>query len=74
MAGATLIAPPQRLAESGQPDPRSSYSCSDCGQLPRVFGRGRHRVYLELADDRRDDPVVNRVCPRCGRGCRARTP
>jgi len=33
-----------------------------------VFGGGRHRVYFELSDARSENPVMNRVCPACGRG------
>jgi hypothetical protein len=68
MAGATLIAPPQRFADAGQPDPRSTYICPDCGHALRVSGGGRHRVYFELGDQRLDEPVMNRICPACGRG------
>jgi predicted RNA-binding Zn-ribbon protein involved in translation (DUF1610 family) len=68
MAGATLIAPRQRFADSGQPEPRSTYSCPECGHVLRVSGLGRHRVYFEIGDERSDEPVMNRVCPACGRG------
>lgn len=68
MTGATLIAPPQRFADSGLSDPRSTYSCPECGHVLRVFGGGRHRVYFDLGDERLDDPVMNGVCPECGRG------
>jgi predicted RNA-binding Zn-ribbon protein involved in translation (DUF1610 family) len=68
MAGATLIAPPQRFADSSQADPRSTYSCPECGHVLRVSGLARHRVYSELDDERSEDPVMNRVCPGCGHG------
>jgi ribosomal protein S27AE len=68
MAGATLIAPPDGRAPSGEPDPRLTYSCPECGHVLRVSGLGRHRVYFELDDERLDDPVVNGVCPQCGHG------
>lgn len=66
MAIATLIAPPERLAPSANPDLRRTYSCPECGHVLRVSGLGRHRVYFELTDERADDPVMNRVCPACG--------
>jgi hypothetical protein len=66
MAGATLIAPPERPAPSGLPDARPTYSCPECQHVLRVSGLGRHRVYFELDHDQSDDPVMNRVCPACG--------
>jgi predicted RNA-binding Zn-ribbon protein involved in translation (DUF1610 family) len=68
MAGATLIAPPERHAPSPPRDPRRTYSCPECGHVLRVSGLGRHPVYFELDDERLDEPVMNRVCPTCGRG------
>ena len=68
MASAPLIAPPERRAPSGKPDPRRTYSCPECGDVLRVSGLGRHRVYFELSDERSSDPVMNRVCPACGHG------
>ena len=68
MASATLIAPPERRAHSHEPDPRSEYSCPECGHVLRVSGLGRHRVYFELDDELSDHPVMNRVCPGCGYG------
>lgn len=67
MASVTLIAPPERSARSEQTDRRPAYRC-ECGHVLKVFGGGRHRVYFELGDSRFDDPVMNRVCPACGRG------
>ncbi len=67
MAGATLIAPPEVPVVSGVPGRRSEYRC-ECGHVLRVFGGGRHRVYFEPGNARLDDPVMNRVCPACGRG------
>jgi hypothetical protein len=64
VTGATLIAPPQRLAA----DLKRTYACSECGHVLRVSGLGRHRVYFELTDERSDDPVMNRVCPACEHG------
>jgi hypothetical protein len=66
MTGA-LIAPPQQFADLPQPDPRSVYRC-ECGQVLRVSGGGRHRVYFHLSNEGYDDPVMNRVCPACERG------
>ena len=68
MAGATLIAPAERLEPSANPDPRPVYHCWECGHTLRVSGLGRHRVYFELIDERAEDPVMNRVCPECGLG------
>jgi predicted RNA-binding Zn-ribbon protein involved in translation (DUF1610 family) len=76
MASATLIAPPARPAPSAKRESRPTYAwesrptytCPECGHLLRVSGLGRHRVYFELDDQRSNDPVMNRVCPACGRG------
>lgn len=67
MGSATLIAPPERSARSEQTDRTPVHRCG-CGHALKVFGGGRHRVYFELGDSRLDDPVMNRVCPACGRG------
>jgi len=67
MASATLIAPAEGPVVSGSSDRISEYRC-ECGHVLRVFGRGRHRVYFEPANTALDDPVMNRVCPGCGRG------
>ena len=74
MASATLIAPPERLTYSRNPDPRPKYSCPECGQVLRVSGLGRHRVYFELDDERSDDPVMNRACPTCSHGLPGKNP
>jgi hypothetical protein len=74
MASATLIAPPQRPARTGKPDPRPTYSCPECGHVLRVSGLGRHRVYFELDDERSYDPVMNRGCPDCGHGLPGKNP
>ena len=71
MAGATLIAPAEPLAtrsKTSEPARGRTYSCPECEHVLRVSGLGRHRVYFELNDERSDDPVMNRVCPACGRG------
>ncbi len=46
---------------------RGEYRC-ECGNVLRVFGGGRHRVYFEPVNTQLDDPVMNRACPACGRG------
>ena len=79
MASATLVAPPElapseRIVPSATPDPRRTYTCPECGHHLRVSGLGRHRVYFELIDERSDDPVMNRVCPACGRGLPGKSP
>ena len=67
MTTGTLIAPPEVRPVSQSVDRRGEYRC-DCGHVLRVFGGGRHRVYFEPTNTRRDDPVMNRVCPEWGRG------
>jgi len=74
MAGATLIAAPERTAPSPTLDSRPTYSCPECRHVLRVSGLGRHRVYFELNDEPSDDPVMNRVCPACGRGLPGKSP
>jgi hypothetical protein len=68
MAAATLSAAAVGTETPRAPDSRPAYSCPECGHVLRVFGLGRHRVYFEPGDERSDDPVMNRVCPECGRG------
>ena len=68
MTSGTLIAPTERLAPAAKPDSRPTYTCPECGHVLRVSGRGRHRVYFELDDERSADPVMNRLCPACGHG------
>jgi hypothetical protein len=46
--------------------PRREYRC-ECGHTMRFFGSGRHRVYFELTNTKLDDPVMDRLCPQCGR-------
>jgi len=46
---------------------RPVFTC-ECGHVLRVFGGGRHQVYFEMDDLRAARPVMNRVCPGCGRG------
>lgn len=67
MAGATLIAPVERSPSSDDSVRGPECRC-ECGHVLRVFGGGRHRVYFETDNTRLDDPVMNRVCPACGRG------
>ena len=73
MASVTLIAPPERHAPSGKPDPRRTYNCPECGHVLRISGLGRHRVYFELDDERSEDPVMNRACP-CGHPLPGKSP
>jgi hypothetical protein len=68
MSSATLIALPDGRTLPSGPDPRRTYTCPECGHILRVSGLGRHRVYLELDDERSEDPVMNRVCPACAYG------
>jgi hypothetical protein len=67
MARGTLIAPRERSARSEQPDRGSAYQC-ECGHVLWVLGGGRHRVYFEPRNAPLHDPVMNGVCPECGRG------
>jgi hypothetical protein len=67
MARGTLIAPTEPPPVRVVSDPHGEYRC-ECGHVLRVFGGGRHRVYFEQANTRLDDPVMNGVCPECGRG------
>ena len=68
MTSATLIAPPDLLASTSEPDPRRTYTCPECGHILRVSGLGHHRVHFALNDERSDDPAMNRACPACGYG------
>jgi ribosomal protein S27AE len=74
MASATLIAPPEPRAPTRKPGPRRTYTCPECGDVLRVFGLGRHRVYFELEDEWLSDPVMNRVCLECGHGLPGKNP
>lgn len=67
MASGTLIAPADDASGSQQLGRGPEYRC-DCGHVLRVLGGGRHRVYFEPGGSRLDDPVMNGVCPACGRG------
>ena len=73
MTAATLVAPVEPVAPSRRPDSRQVYSCPDCAHGLRVFGRGRHRVYFELDDDRSRQPVMNGACPVCGHSLPGKT-
>lgn len=68
MISATLIAPSERPAPPAKRDARRTYTCPECGHVLRVSGLGRHRVYFERGNTRLDDPVMDGVCPECGRG------
>jgi predicted RNA-binding Zn-ribbon protein involved in translation (DUF1610 family) len=74
MTRGTLIAPTERPLPPANPQVRPPYTCPDCGQLLRVSGLGRHRVYFELDDKRSNHPVMDRVCPECGHGLPGKNP
>jgi hypothetical protein len=74
MTSGTLITSPSQGASSSPPDPRRSYRCPECDHVLRVSGLGRHRVYFELDDERRTDPVMNRACPACGHSLPGNSP
>lgn len=74
MSSAVLIAPTQEPAPAANPRSRPPYTCPECEHILRVSGVGRHRVYLELDDERSEDPVMNRVCPECGHGLPGKNP
>jgi len=59
----TLAQPTVAVAGRGR---RPDYLC-ECGYALHVSGTGRHRVYFRLTDERLDDPIMNAVCPQCGR-------
>ena len=65
MTSGTLIAPPERSLDAERLE-RTVYR-RGCGHALRVFGDSHHRVYFEVGVIRFDDPVMNRVCPGCGR-------
>ena len=52
---------------------RREYRC-ECGHTLRFSGGGRHRVYFELTDATLEQPVMDRACPRCGRGLPGKNP
>jgi hypothetical protein len=62
------LEPRPALDPADRPAIRDGEYCCECGHVLRVSGLGRHRVYFELSDEQRDNPVMNRVCPECGRG------
>lgn len=66
MTSGTLIAPPGESPVTGIVDRQGGYRC-ECGNVLRVFGGGRHRVYFDPGNTQLDDPVMNGVCPACGR-------
>ena len=68
MATATKTGGLQNAARiSAGEEQRPEYRC-ECGHRLLVFGGGRHGRYFELGNKRLDDPVMDRVCPACGRG------
>ena len=54
------------LVQERGADTQHEYRC-ECGHVLHVSGSGRHKVYFEQRDILLDDPVMNRVCPSCGR-------
>jgi hypothetical protein len=74
MTSGTLIAPPQRPPPPANPQLRAPYSCPECGHVLRVSGLGRHRVYFELDDKHSEDPIMDRVCPKCAHGLPGKNP
>jgi len=67
MAGAQVTAAARTAPPLPARDRRPIHRCR-CGHALRAFGRGRHRVYFEIGDLKLDDPVMGKVCPRCGEG------
>jgi hypothetical protein len=65
MATATQVSP--TMALDAKSSPRDEYRCQ-CGNVLRVFGLGRHRIYFPMANARLDEPVMDGRCPQCGRG------
>jgi predicted RNA-binding Zn-ribbon protein involved in translation (DUF1610 family) len=47
---------------------KQRFTCPQCGHVLRVSGRDRHRIYFELDDENLSDPVMDGLCPQCGRG------
>jgi hypothetical protein len=52
---------------------RTGFGCV-CGRELQTYGRDRHRRYYELGDAAHLAPVMNRVCPSCGRGLPGKNP
>lgn len=74
MTTGTVTARGERLPPPANPQLRPPYRCAECGHVLRVSGLGRHRVYFEVADERLDHPVIDRVCPECGQGLPGKNP
>ncbi len=53
-------------AAGGDVTPAGMFRC-ECGHLLCVFGRDRHRIFFPPDNDRLDDPVMDGLCPTCGR-------
>jgi len=64
---ATALQDVSATPPSPGPAQPNTYRC-ECGHVLNVFGRGRHRLYFEPEDSALVDPIMNRVCPNCGRG------
>ncbi len=63
-----------RLAPTGSESGSFIENRCQCGNVLRVFGVGRHRVYFEPYNTQLDHPVMNRACPACGRGLPGKNP
>jgi hypothetical protein len=63
---ADTVQAPREEHAAATPKAQREYHC-ECGHALRFFGSGRHRVYFELTNEKLDDPVMDRVCPQCGR-------
>lgn len=52
-------------AHDRPPEEIQAYTCA-CGQVFRMTGAGRHRVYW-LAEAAENDPILGHQCPSCDR-------
>ncbi len=52
---------------------RERFTCPRCGHVLRVSGRDHHRIYFELNDEHLANPVMDGLCPECGRGLQDKT-
>ena len=65
MATATNQHPAPAAVEG--PAMAHDYTCT-CGHVLRVSGLGRHRIYFPVDSRRLDDPIMDGLCPNCGKG------
>jgi hypothetical protein len=68
MDGATLTTPVEPAVAQDPASARdpADYTC-ECGHQLRVFGGGRHRIYFPRDNVGLDSPIMDGVCPQCGR-------